>query len=281
MSETFQASRFRTVQTVKVSTANDTLIAEDLYDSARPRYTVLAVKDHAILHDFLEIYDRADYIEENTVVSMFSDQGRFFVVYPYVPERPLTEFYMGSAMALHESEDVCVNLIISCMTSNLPWPVLYLVLKQREIHLSIDRSVRLSYRIDLSELDETVGESECVNECARILIDLLEPHSGRKANSYLLLTKKSSKGSYETFKDLYRDVEIAADPNQKYGLIARFKAWVTRNKDQIFRVLLWVSVILGVFVLITFLTNLLFGDVPWLRLFIRSFERIGLESLLQ
>ena len=281
MSETFRASRFRTVQTVRVSTANDTLVVEDLYDSARPRYTVLAVKDHGILHDFLEIYDRADYIEENTIVSMFSDQGRFFVVYPYVPERALTEFYMGSTMALHESEDVCVNLIISCMTSNLPWPVLYLVLKQREIQLAKDRSVSLSYRLDLSGLDETVGESECVNECAKILIDLLEPHAGRKANSYLLLTKKSSKGSYESFKDLYRDVEIAADANKRHGLIARVKAWVSRNKDQIFRVLLWVSVILGLFVLITFLTNLLFGDVPWLRLFIRSFEQIGLESLLQ
>jgi hypothetical protein len=188
---------------------------------------------------------------------------------------------MGDALSLHECEDICVNLIIACTTSNLPWPVLYLVLKQREIQLARDGSVSLSFRIDLTDLDPLTGESECALECARILTKLLEPKSRSKANSYVLLQKKTAKNSYSSFKELYKDVEIAAEPERKRGVFAAVRAWFNRNRHIFFRVLLWVSLILAVFVIVTFLTNLFFGDAPWLRLFVRSFERIGLESLLQ
>ncbi len=281
MSNIYQPLRYRLLHRVKRSSANEVLICEDTLDSAGGKCTVLAVEDHRMLHRLIDIYDSREDIPNEAVPLILSEEGRSYVVYPYVPERPMEDFYMGGAMTLKECEEVCVNLIISCMTSNLPWPVLYLVLKQKEIQLSRDHSVHLSYRIDLSTLDDTVGESECAVECAKILLDLLEPKASSKAKSYLLLRKKTEKYSYASFKELYKDVEIAAEPDEKHGIISRFKAWFNRNKPVLFRILLWVSIILGLFVVITFLTNLIFGDVPWLRLFIRSFERIGLESMLQ
>ncbi len=281
MSEQIRSNRYKTVQKVKRSDVNEVTVCEDLEDERNQLFTVLSVSDHHVMRRFIEIYDKADYIEENTVINMFSDDGKFFIVYPYVKERALQDFYMGGALTLHECEEICVNLIIACMTSNLPWPVLYLVLKQREIQLAKDGAITLSYRVDLSELDAGIGEKECAIECAAILIGLLEPKSRRKANSYVLLKKKTEKYSYNSFKDLYKDVEIAAEPERKKGFVASIKAWFNRNKHTLFRVLMWVSLILALFVIITFLTNLIFGDVPWLRLFIRNFERIGLESLLR
>ena len=281
MNQEIRSNRYKTVQKIKKSPANEVLVCEDLTREKGSLCTVLAVADHYVMRRFIEVYDSADYIEENTVKDMFSDDGRFFIVYPYVKERPLEKFYMGGAMSLRECEDVCVNLIIACMTGNLPWPVLYLILKQREIQMARDGSVSLSYRIDLTELDSGIGEKECAIECAKVLIWMLEPKARRKANSYVLLKKKTEKNSYHSFKDLYKDVEIAAEPPGKNNIIASLKAWFNRNKQTLFRILLWTSVILALFVIITFLTNLIFGDVPWLRLFIRSFEKIGLESLLQ
>ncbi len=280
MSEQIRSNRYKTVQKIKKSAANEVTICEDSSGKGN-LYTVLSVADHYVMRRFIEVYDKADYLEENTVIKMFSDDGRFFIVYPYVKERALESFYMGGAMSLRECEEVCVNLIIACMTSNLPWPVLYLVLKQREIQMARDGSISLSYRIDLTELNPDIGERECAIECAKILIWMLEPKSRRKANSYVLLKKKTEKSSYHSFKDLYKDVEIAAEPERRKGILATLKAWFNRNKQILFRILLWTSLILAVFVLITFLTNLIFGDVPWLRLFIRSFEKIGTESLLQ
>ena len=281
MSEQTRQLRYKTLHKVKRSSVNEVTICEDAESATGGSVTVLAIDDHYTMRRFIEVYDKADYIEQNTVLNMFTDDGRFFIVYPYVQERALEDFYMGEALTLHECEEICVNLIIACMTSNLPWPVLYLVLKQREIQLARDGSVTLSYRIDLTDLDPLIGEAECALECARILIGLLEPKSRSKANSYVLLQKKTEKSSYSSFKELYKDVEIAAEPERKRGIIATVNAWFNRNRPIFFRILLWVSLILAVFVIVTFLTNLFFGDAPWLRLFIRSFERIGLESLLQ
>jgi len=281
MSDAFQPSRYRLLGRVKRTEANEVMICMDSRDSAGGKCTVLAVDDHRVMHRFIDIYDSREDIPKETLPLIMSGEGRSFVVYPYVQDRPLSSFYMGSTMPLKECEEVCINLIIACMTSNLPWPVLLLVLQQREIQLAKDRNVYLSYRLDLTGLDETVGESECAVECAKILLELLEPKASSKAKSYLLLKKKTEKYSYTSFKELYKDVEIAAEPDKKHGIIAIFKSWVNRNKGTFFRILLWISIILGVFVIVTFLTNLIFGDVPWLRLFIRCFEKIGLESLLQ
>lgn len=281
MSDGFKPSRYRLLGQVKKSAANEVMICEDTADSAKGKCTVLAVDDHRIMHSFIDIYDNREDIPKEAEPLILSGEGRSFVVFPYVQERPMDDFYMGGAMTLKECEEVCINLIISCMTSNLPWPLLYLVLKQHEIQLARDRSVHLSYRLDLTELDDTVGESECAVECARILLTLLEPKASNKAKSYLLLKKKTEKYSYAGFKELYKDVEIAAEPDRKHGILSLFKAWFNRNKTVLFRILLWISIFLAVFVIVTFLTNLIFGDVPWLRLFIRSFEKIGLESLLQ
>ncbi len=281
MSDGFKPSRYRLLGRIKKTAANEVMICEDTVDTAGGKCTVLAVNDHRILHRLIDIYDSREDIPQEDEPQILSGEGRSFVVYPYVQERPMDDFYMGGAMTLQECEEVCINLIIACMTSNLPWPVLFLVLKQHEIQLAKDRSVHLSYRLDLTELDDTIGESECAVECARILLTLLESKASSKAKSYLLLKKKTEKYSYSSFKELYKDVEIAAEPDKKHGIIAVLKAWFNRNKPILFRILLWISIILAVFVIITFLTNLIFGDVPWLRLFIRSFEKIGLESLLQ
>lgn len=281
MDKQSQSMQFRTIQTVKISTANETRICENLRDSARGRNTVLVVSDHEIMHRFIEIYDNAVYLQEKPEIRMYTEEGRFFIVFPYVPERSLMDFYMGETMPLRECEEICVNLIIACMTSNLPWPVLYLILKQRELHLAKDNAVYLSYRIDLLELSEEIGEAECVVECAKLLIELLQRNPSRRANSYILLQKKTEKQSYEYFRDLYRDLEVAMEPAYHGGIFLRLKLWYMRNKDTLFRLLLRVSIVLAIFVILTFLTNLIFGDVPWLRLFIRSFERIGKESLLQ
>ena len=167
-----QPMQLRTIQTVKKSDANETRICENISDSARGRFTVLVVNDHKIMHRFIEIYDNAIYLQERPEITMYTEDGKFFIVYPYTSERPLMDFYMGETMSLRECEEICVNLILACMTSNLPWPVLYLMLRQRELHLSKDHSVHLSYRLDLSDLSEEIGEAECVVECAKLLLEL-------------------------------------------------------------------------------------------------------------
>ena len=88
------------------------------------------------------------------------------MVFPWQQERPLKDFYMGESYTLTECENVCISVIMACITSNLPYPVLYLILEQGQLHLAKDRTVCLGYQIDLAELDPAKSERDCAVQCA-------------------------------------------------------------------------------------------------------------------
>ena len=93
--------------------------------------------------------------------------------------------------------------------------------------------------------------------------------------------KKISKKSYHRFTELYKDIRIAAAPKKRRGVIAGIRAWFMRNRDAIFHLLLWVCILLVLLVIASFVTQAIFGDIPWLRFFFNAFKKIGTESLLQ
>ena len=273
--------RLHTVRKVAETASCDILVCENEDDPGLGYLTVIDVKDHKVIQRFLSIYEKANVPQEERNMIYFSAEGKNRVVYPFVRERPLKDFYMGRVLSVEECEEICRNLIMACMTCGLPAPVLYLVLTQGQVHLSADFSVYLSYMIDLTEIDESIGEADCVRVCAEILRDILEVKEKDKAQSYALLQKKTRRASYLTFTELYKDVEIAGVRRRKRNIFALLRYWFEDNKDRLFKVLIVVVTLLLIFTIVTLLTNAIFGDVPWLRLFIRSFEKIGLESLLQ
>ena len=273
--------QLKSVRLVLKNDVNEIRICQNLNDTNKTLFTVIVVKDHDVVRKFLEIYENSDQKAEETLVECFAHDGMHIIVFPYVHERPLMSFYRGDVLQIQECEDICINTIIATMAGQLPWPILYLILTQRQLNLAKDNSVYLSFCIDLTALDATIREEDCVVECARILLQLLEPKARQKATSYLLLNKKIGKKSYRRFTELYKDVQIASAPKKKVKIKSRIKAWFIRNKDNLFRLLLILCIILAVFVLVSLISQAIFGNVPWLRIFIKNFETIGTESLLQ
>ncbi len=275
-----QKMQLKSVRVVLKNAVNELYVCRNVNESGGGFYSVICVKDHEVVKRFLSICETTE-VKGDFFVDCFSDGDNQIIVFPYNRERNLFDFYRPDVLSLSECEDVCINVIIACMSARLPWQLLYLILKQRQLNLSRDGSVYPSYFMDFSELKDDVSEKECTVKCAEILLELLRPKEGRQANSLKLLEKKVGKQSYTRFVELYKDVRISAAPREKAGLWRRIKAWFSRNKDRLFRVLLWISILLALFVILSFLTQLIFGDVPWLRLFINSFDVIGTESLLQ
>ncbi|MBO6215508.1 MAG: hypothetical protein J6N76_08225 [Lachnospiraceae bacterium] len=274
--------RLSEVQLVSENESGKVVVCEDLGSPERTRYSVYVTEDHEIIARLHRIYEKAKNIPEDTQIHYFSDGGKFLIVNPYVAARPLRRFYMGQNMPIPKCEEICKNYIIACMTADLPWPLLYLAMSQEQVNISRDGSVYLSYLMDLSLADESIVEGDCV----RLLVsDFVFMFQQKPANLRWdlrqLILRRNERAVFSKFTEIYRDVDIASGRSGKGGLLRRFAIWVEENKDRMFRVLLIISIILVVFTLVTFLTNALFGDVPWLKLFIRSFERIGTESLLQ
>ena len=273
--------RLLPVSTKFVGQVNDCYICRDLKSSGGILYTTIVIHDHDVVRRVLEMFRLSNRNGKEILVDEFAMSDKHILVFPYHNERPLFDFYEGESLTLSQCEDVCISTILACITCDLPYPIVYLLLTGGMLNLASDRSVYFGYEMDLSKLEDTISEKECTDICAKILLKMLEPKAGQKATSYYLLQKKTANSSYMRFPDLYRDVTIAAVSKKKITVWFLIKLWIKRNSDTIIGVLFWISVILGLVTLSIIFSRLLLGGNSWFRLLFNTFKKIGTESLLQ
>ena len=279
----FESGKMRLlpVATKSIGQVNDCYICRDLASSGGILYTVIMVHDHEVVKKILELFELSDRRGKEALIDSFEVADKHIMVFPFHNERPLFDFYEGESLTLSQCEDICISTILACITSDLPYPILYLLLSGNMLNLASDGSVFFGYEMNLADLDMSITERECTDICARILLKLLEPKSGQKATSYYLLEKKVSNGSYHKFPDLYRDVTIAAVSKKKITPFFVIKLWFKRNANFFIGILFWISVILGIIALSILLSRFFLGGNSWFRLLFNTFKRIGTESLAQ
>ncbi len=272
---------YTVLSTVFSGQVNDCYIARNPGRGDQSLNTLIVIRDHETVKVLMEIFRLWNNKEESPLLEFFSSGQEFCLVFPYRQERELNKFFVGEAFSLEKCEEICENVILSCIASSLPPQLLYLILSQEKLNLSKDDSIYLSYTLDLSELDRTKNERDCATDCAKILIDILASKSSEKNISYVLLSKKMANRSYSRFTEIYRDLKIASTPVKKRSIITRIKSFFYRNADRLFGILFWVSLILMIVALMLLFSHLVLGDIPFLRILYNSFKNIGTESLLQ
>ncbi|MCR5409852.1 MAG: hypothetical protein K6E90_02610 [Lachnospiraceae bacterium] len=278
---------YNVTSTILRGTVNDCYTARPLEGNDGREFTLVVMKDHEAVKSLMEVVvDKSRRGEpadgsNPALIETFTSGDSFVLVFPYRQDRPLDRFFVGEAYTLERCEEICTNLILSCISCGLPYPVLYLILDQGLVNLTRDDGIYLSYSVDLADLDKTKTERDCTVKCADIMLSVLETKSDVKNISYELISRKSANNSYGRFTELYRDLRIASAPVKKSSLIVKIKSFFARNADTLFGILFWVSLILGIIALVLLLTHLVWGDVPFLRIFFNSFKNIGTESLQQ
>ena len=276
-----QKANYTVVSTLFSGEANCCYMARLSDDMNGRSFTIVAVKDHDVIRTLMEASSKIRNLEESQLVDAFTYGNDFVLVFPYRQERPLDRFFVGESMSLSQVEEIGTNLLLTCISASLPFPMLYLLLEQGQINLSKDGGIYLTYNMDLRDLDVRRNERDCTVKCAEILREILATKSDQKNISYELISRKSDNNSYNSFTELYRDLRIAAMPMERYGILVRIKSFFSRNADLLFGILFWVCVILGIVALILLLSHVVWGDVPIFRLFINNFKNIGTESLQQ
>lgn len=258
---------------------NDVVICEEVKGGRTSYYTLVLVKNHDTVRRLIRILERS---EKSTpcMVDSFSWNNCFCLVFDYVKARPLSEFFMGAERSLEECESICINLLLQCMTSPLPWPLLKLAIRQ-QIHLLKDGDVRLGYELDLKDLDENCTEKQCVMECAMVIRDLLKEKLTQKNVSYQLLMKKIPRQGYQNFRDLYRDIRLSSSMVGKRSLRARILGLYREHQATIYKALLVVSVFLLILTVSMMISQRIWGEVPFLRILFNNFKQIGTESLIR
>lgn len=268
----------RSVMDMFQGEVNDVIICEEISGGRGNYYTLLAVKDHKTVKKLLGIVEKTER-DMDCCVDMFSFNNCFCMLFPYIKERKLNDFYMANAVSLAVCEDICLSLLLQCMSSTLPYPLLELVLKQGQIHLLKDNSVVLGYCLDLSELKENSGQKECAMQCAICVSELLQEKISKKNVSYQLLLKKIPKQNYQDFRELYKDIRLSKTSIEKKGIKKRILGFFRRNQDSMMKFLIYLSIVLLIIVAVVFISDLIFGENPFFRMFTNSFKKIGTESL--
>ena len=268
------------VRTVMTGDTNDVYICRDILAEESTFYTVLKIKEHDTVFKLIDIYEDAGKPIRESCVDFFTQDGEFVAVYPYMAARNLRQFYMGESKTLNICESICINLIVNCFSCGLPYPLLYLVLTQDLIHLAKDDTVYFSYEFNLADIDAETGEKECTLACANLVLELLSVKKSQKVMSYQLIEKRLAREDYSKLTQLHKDIRISAVPQKKHNIWQRIKAFFRRHRELIFRICIVVAIILAIIVIISLITQAIFGDIPWLRLFVRGFRQIGTQSLV-
>lgn len=276
------SKRLHCIRKVQENTVNDVWVAQDVSrEGNKEYYTLLVVKKHETAKTLMEIWEKGRKSGRKSGAQIAAHEDEFCIIYPYGKERLLNKFYNGSACSGKECEHICMDLIAECISGGEAWPVLYLMLSQKQVHLEKDNSVSFGYFLDLSELSIEMDERACAMKCADMILGIMRQNKDmEKTVGMKLVQKKLLKEGYSTFTELFRDVHMDAGSWEKVKFKEQVKDFLQEKKSRILKILLALSIVLGIIALLMILSQMVFGDIPFLRIFTNSFKTIGSESLL-
>lgn len=239
------------------------------------RYTVWQIKNHEKAREILgELYRE----KESFCLDCFTHGTDSFFVFPYREPRPLQRFWAVQAKGQEQKKQIYQSMVLACISSKLPFSLLYLVIVQDQINISCQNEIYFTLDVDLSQWKKQRQETSCVQVCAEKLFLFLEQgNTPWEKELYRLLKKKTERCAYQKFTELYRDVCLMETETGK----KRKRRIPGTVKNTLLRMVCWSCGILTVAAFIVFVSQLVWGDVPLFRLFEPSFTKIGTESLLQ
>lgn len=269
------------VQRLHQGKVNDVMICQDLASDTQVYYTVISIKNHDIARQMVEIYENAGPDTRNTYITGFTWQQNYMMVFPYYKERPIEQFLYSDIHGVKECEQLCKNIVVECMASGIPYPMMYLQLAQGQIHIQKDGNVHLGYRLDLERLERDTEEKDCVAVCGNFLFHMLESVNSGDAASYQLLKYKNMRSGYSKFSDLYKDLQTTTEKEEKKSLWAKIGVFLGKLRDKLFGILLVLSILVFVIALMMIVSQVIYADIPLMRVFMNTFEKIGTESLVR
>lgn len=256
---------------------NDIYLCEDVSGDEKRKYILLAVKDHRVAKRLTEYFERG---RSPAGLEVFSSSGMYCMAIPYCRERSLMEYISVERVSFERVKEICRAVVFACITSELPWPLLYIVLKSGYISIDKQDGIYFTYQLDLEMLREK-NEADCVSFCADYLKGFLEKTGYTSWSGYRLLKMKNKRMNYRNFNDLYRDIYFGTEISSKKGFFHRVKLWFFKRKESILRVVKICCILVGFAALVFLITDMIFGESPFKRLFVDTMNHIGTESMLQ
>ena len=146
---------------------NDVVVCQDLSAATKTFYVVWVIKDNEISKIVLSIYDNFE--KEDTYIARGTFKEFYLYVFTYEECRSIGDFFMSEVEDIHECETMCTDIVVKCISCNIPYPIMYLQLDQKQLNRSKAGEIYFTYAVDLKEISEKIGEKECVSDCNIVL----------------------------------------------------------------------------------------------------------------
>lgn len=255
-------------------TVNDINICRESGDKETGRSVMLLVKERStarVMAGFPKLRQAA----------VCADEKGIGWLVPCHERRPIAGFYQGENLNEEARREVWRNSVAGCMAARVPWPVLYLMLRQGQMNLGEDRRIYFSWFLDLEELDPGVTEGDCANACAQILGELMERTKKKDRLCMELLRKKTERGAYTGFSELMLDLQYGYNHRHPSPLRKKYFSADEEQEHRFAKVLFAAAAALLAAALIFLVSQIIFGDIPILRMLGNGLDYIGSESLRQ
>lgn len=282
--------RLFSIREVLRGAVNDVLVCVREDGAGETYYTVWLIREAGVARRILEAFWRRQReMEEWTplYVECFFHGPRMCFSFPYFQERPLRRFYRREGYRGEERKRIWLGLAGECMATGLPDSLLYLALVQDQIHLERSGRIRIGYMLDLAGYDAGRGEQDCTKACAEQILWMLEEERGRGQIGRMLIERKLDRRGYGHMRELYQDVRLAGcgEGSGKFKNLKRLGKRLRhidrKHPRRILRIFMICCLLLGGLAFCMVLSQIIWGEIPFLRLFHNPFETIGTESLLQ
>lgn len=263
---------------------NDVWICAEEGEQKEQYYTVWLIHDHEtakrVFGDFCKKQQENPEMGTGYTECFLRGTSLCFS-FPYYPERTLERFYRKEIYDRATRFQFMKQLVAVCMTSEMPDTLLCLLLSQGQIQLERNGTIRFRYIVDLQEYSAEYGREDCVCLCAEQIDRMLAEEGKSGLAGRKVLERKLERDGYDSMEELFRDVQLFEGQSDHRKVLKRVQTAVKDRKHRLLRMAGTLCLVLAGTALCMLLSQMIWGEIPFFRLFQDSFEIIGTESLLQ
>lgn len=273
---------FKRIGEIISNQTNDVCICEEMGSPSEEKRLLWIVKNRILARTLLEVFHEKD--ETPLYLDTFSFRENTVFVFPYEGERSLFRFLGGELLTGKEQEEVWRRLVETCMACDVPYAILFQILRQRRLQIQPEGEITFSYALDLRNFEAERAEADCATVCAEIILELMEMSKAKDTSLKRLLQEKCEEDGYISFTELFQDIisnSKSFKKNKKENGFKRVIRNILGNKDKIVKVLIVLCILLVAVAVILTVSQLKYGEIPILRLFQDTFQTIGTEKLVQ
>lgn len=240
-------------------------------------YYIWAVKDSILSRNMTKVF-----MEDGVYkgIDCFFVGALYCIVFPYEKDRNLFKFAIPDKDESKWAREICLKLIFLCMSSRLPWEILYILITEKKISIRNNGEVYFNYNISIIDM-ENKTQKDCTSALGMYMENMLKERKCSNWSGYRLICMKNKRKNYISLSELYQDINNSIEIDVSDNIGKKLLIILNENKPIIIRTFKVLCITVAFIAVIVFISNIVFDESPFYRLFFNTFKKIGTETLLQ